>query len=92
MSFHAILKSRFRTRYQSSCLNGTSNRSIRDSGLEKNEQGHARNLYFLRQTHATLALLLDITDTLSRQTGNATVVIERRYHKLAVVITTDMLA
>jgi len=46
---------------------------MRDSGLEKNEQGQTRTLYSLRHTYATLQLLKNSTDihTLSKQMGNS---------------------
>ena len=47
---------RFSTGYQPPSLNGTFRKLMRDSGLEKNEQGQTRILYSLRHTYAMLQL------------------------------------
>jgi integrase len=67
---------------------------MRDSGLEKNEQGQTRTLYSLRHTYATLQLLKNSTDihTLSKQMGNAAAMIERHYSKLTPTMAADRLA
>ena len=85
---------RFSTGYQPPSLNGTFRRLMRDSGLEKNEQGQTRTLYSLRHTYATLQLLNNSTDihTLSKQMGNSAAMIERHYSKLTATMAADRLA
>jgi integrase len=85
---------RFSTGYQPPSLNGTFRRLMRDSGLEKNEQGQTRTLYSLRHTYATLQLLNNSTDihTLSKQMGNSAAMIEKHYSKLTATMAADRLA
>jgi len=70
---------RFSDGYQPPSLNGTFRRLMRDSGLEKNQQGQTRTLYCLRHTYAKLAMLRGAVDirTLSKQLGNSAAMIER---------------
>ena len=85
---------RFSDGYQPPSLNGTFRRLMRDSGLEKNEQGQTRTLYSLRHTYATLQLLNNSTDihTLSKQMGNSAAMIERHYSKLTATMAAERLA
>ncbi len=85
---------RFSTGYQPPSLNGTFRKLMRDSGLEKNEQGQTRTLYSLRHTYATLELLNNKTDihTLSKQMCNSAVMIDRHYSKLTATMAADRLA
>lgn len=66
---------------------------MRDSGLEKSEDGQNLTLYSLRHTYATLELLdgIDI-HTLSKQMGNSAVMIERHYSKLTATMAAEKLA
>ncbi len=85
---------RFSDGYQPPSLNGTFRRLMRDSGMEKNEQGQTRTLYSLRHTYATLELLNNKTDihTLSKQMGNSAAMIEKHYSKLTATMAADRLA
>ena len=67
---------------------------VRDSGLEKSQQGQTRTLYSLRHTYATFELLNNKTDihTLSKQMGNSAAMIERHYSKLTATLAADRLA
>jgi integrase len=85
---------RFSTGYQPPSLNGTFRRLMRDSGLEKNEQGQTRTLYSLRHTYATLEMLRGEVDihTLSKQMGNSAAMIEQHYSKLTATMAAERLA
>ncbi|TRZ66313.1 MAG: integrase, partial [Comamonadaceae bacterium] len=85
---------RFSDGYQPPSLNGTFRRLMRDSGLEKNEQGQTRTLYSLRHTYATLEMLRGEVDihTLSKQMGNSAAMIERHYSKLTATMAAERLA
>jgi integrase len=67
---------------------------MRDSGLEKSEDGQNRTLYSLRHTYATLELVEKRTDihTLAKQMGNSAAMIERHYSKLTATMAAEMLA
>lgn len=91
IDFEELLKTRvpnklfrFRDGYQPPSLNGTFRRLMRDSGLEKSNDGQNRTLYSLRHTYATLSLLTNTIDmyTLAKQMGNSAGMIERHYSKL----------
>jgi integrase len=84
----------FSTGYQPPSLNGTFRRLMRDSGLEKSEDGQNRTLYSLRHTYATLELLEHGTDLhlLAKQMGNSAAMIERHYSKLTATMSADKLA
>jgi integrase len=85
---------RFSTGYQPPSLNGTFRRLMRDSGLEKNQQGQTRTLYSLRHTYATLEMLRGEVDihTLSKQMGNSAAMIEQHYSKLTATMAAGRLA
>jgi integrase len=85
---------RFSDGYQPPSMNGTFRRLMRDSGLEKNEQGQTRTLYSLRHTYATLEMLRGEVDihTLSKQMGNSAAMIERHYSKLTATMAAERLA
>ena len=85
---------RFSDGYQPPSLNGTFRRLMRDSGLEKNQQGQTRTLYSLRHTYATFELLNNKMDihTLSKQMGNSAAMIERHYSKLTATMAAEKLA
>lgn len=85
---------RFSNGYQPPSLNGTFRRLMRDSGLEKSEDGQNRTLYSLRHTYATLELLTSNVDihTLSKQMGNSAAMIERHYSKLTATMAAERLA
>ncbi len=85
---------RFSTGYQPPSLNCTFRKLMRDSGLEKNEQGQTRTLYSLSHTYATPQLLNNSTDihTLSKQMGNSAAMIEKHYSKLTATMAADKLA
>jgi integrase len=85
---------RFSDGYQPPSLNGTFRRLMRDSGLEKNQQGQTRTLYSLRHTYATFELLNHKMDihTLSKQMGNSAAMIERHYSKLTATMAAERLA
>jgi len=80
--------------YPPTSLNGIFRRLLRDAGLLTNSEGHTRTLYSIRHTYATLELLRNSTDihTLSRQTGNSALMIERHYSKLTATMAADRLA
>jgi integrase len=84
----------FSTGYQPPSLNGTFRRLMRDSGLEKSEDGQNRTLYSLRHTYATLELVEKKTDihTLAKQMGNSAAMIERHYSKLTATMAAERLA
>ena len=67
---------------------------MRDSGLEKNNEGQTRTLYSFRHTYATLELIENRTDlhTLAKQMGNSATMIERHYSKLTATMAADRLA
>ena len=67
---------------------------MRDTGVLKNEDGHNRTLYSLRQTYATFELLHGGTDihTLGKQMGNSAAMIEKHYSKLTATVAVDRLA
>lgn len=80
--------------YQPPSLNGTFRRLMRESGMEKSEDGQNRTLYSLRHTYATFELIENRTDlhTLAKQMGNSAVMIERHYSKLTAMMAADRLA
>ena len=84
----------FTDSYQPPSLNGTFRRLMRESDLEKSEDGQNRTLYSLRHTYATLELIENRTDlhTLAKQMGNSAVMIERHYSKLTATIAAERLA
>jgi integrase len=101
IEFDELLKTRvahklftFTGGYQPPSLNGTFRRLMRDSGLEKSEDGQNRTLYSLRHTYATLKLIENRTDlhTLAKQMGNSAAMIERHYSKLTATIAAERLA
>jgi integrase len=67
---------------------------MRDSGLEKSEDGQNRTLYSLRHTYATLELLTSGIDihTLSKQMRNSAATIEKHYSKLTATMAAERLA
>ena len=99
--FEQLLKERtahklftFTDGYQPPSLNGTFRRLMRDSDLEKGEDGQNRTLYSLRHTYATLELIEKRTDihTLSRQMGNGVAMLEKHYSKMTATMAADRLA
>jgi integrase len=101
IEFEQLLKERtahklftFTDGYQPPSLNGTFRRLMRDSGLEKSEDGKNRTLYSLRHTYATLELIENDTNihTLSKQMGNSSAMIERHYSKLTATMAAHRLA
>jgi integrase len=101
ISFDELLKTRvahklftFTDGYQPPSLNGTFRRLMRDSGLEKSDDGQNRTLYSLRHTYATLELIEKRTDihTLSKQMGNSAAMLEKHYSKMTATMVADRLA
>jgi len=101
IKFDELLKKRvvhklftFTGGYQPPSLNGIFRRLMRDSGLEKGENGQNRTLCSLRHTYATLELIEKRTDihTLSKQMGNSAVMLERHYSKMTVTMAAERLA
>ena len=101
IEFDELLKARvvhrlftFTDGYQPPSLNGTFRRLMRDSDLEKGEDGQNRTLYSLRHTYATLELIEKRTDihTLSRQMGNSAAMLEKHYSKMTATMAADRLA
>jgi integrase len=101
ISFDELLKTRvphklfrFSNGYQPPSLNGTFRRLMRDSGLEKNNEGQTLTLYSLRHTYATLELIENRTDlhTLAKQMGNSAAMIEKHYSKMTATMAADRLA
>lgn len=75
-------------------MNGTFRRLMRDSELEKGEDGQNRTLYSLRHTYATLELIEKRTDihALAKQMGNSAAMLERHYSKMTATMAADRLA
>ncbi|MBU3564810.1 integrase [Polynucleobacter sp. MWH-HuK1] len=101
IEFEILLKTRlphklfrFSDGYQPPSLNGTFRRLMRDTGLEKNNEGQTRTLYSLRHTYATIELVENRTDihTLAKQMGNSAAMIERHYSKLTATMMAEKLA
>lgn len=67
---------------------------MRDSELEKGEDGQNRTLYSLRHTYATLELIEKRTEihTLSKQMGNSAAMLEKHYSKMTATMAADRLA
>jgi integrase len=101
IEFDELLKARvvhklftFTDGYQPPSLNGTFRRLMRDSELEKEEDGQNRTLYSLRHTYATLELIENRMDlhTLAKQMGNSAAMIEKHYSKMTATMAAARLA
>jgi integrase len=101
IEFEELLKQRtalklftFSNGYQPPSLNGTFRRLMRDSGLEKGEDGQNRTLYSLRHTYATLSMVDNNIDihTLAKQMGTSVTMLERHYSKMTATLAAERLA